>query len=175
MEELENLKNPHSRMLYLISKMYKENEISQDTKINLKYLVFLNDANLLNILKKRYTSIEDIEAEIKYFSKNLTREIVEEELKSSDLFNVDADAEAAKHTDEVQEIQDSSDSLASQSSPMGSFLRDRKKGKQKMDKSVSNFSLDKQAPSVGTPGNSVVMSCGIGESPKFTPVGKRNR
>ena len=175
MEELENLKNPHSRMLYLISKMYKENEITQDTKINLKYLVFLNDANLLNILKKRYTSIEDITAEIKYFSKNLTREVVEEELKSSDLFNVNADSEATE-AHEVDNTKEASDTIDSQGSPMGTFLRDRKKGKQKMDKSVTGFTLEKTAQSNGTAGNAVVMSCGIGESPKFMPAqSRRNR
>lgn len=174
MEELENLKNPHSRMLFLISKMFKDNEITQETKLNLKYLVFLNDSNLLNILKKRYTNIEDIVADIKYFSKNLTREVVEEELKSSDLFTVNADHEAAEENEEIETI-DNSDALASQGSPMGSFLRDRKKKKQTQDKSVSGFTLEKPTQSNGATGNSVVMSCGIGESPKFQPASRRNR
>ena len=65
MEELGKLKNPHGRMLYLIQKMHKQGQISQDTKINLKYLVFMNDANLFELLTKGYTKLEHLLRAIK--------------------------------------------------------------------------------------------------------------
>lgn len=174
MEELENLKNPHSRMLYLIGKMYREGEITQDVKINLKYLVFLNDANLLNILQKRYTNIEDMKEEIKYLGKNLTQEDLEEELKNSDLFKVNTEEDINETTRENQE-QEINEQLAAQSSPISSFLRDAKKRKQKMDKSVSNFHIEQVNQHKDDGGNPVIKECDFGASPKFQPVSRRNR
>uniref|UniRef100_A0A7S3N523 Uncharacterized protein n=1 Tax=Euplotes harpa TaxID=151035 RepID=A0A7S3N523_9SPIT len=153
--------------------MYREQRINQETKINLKYLVFLNDPNLLNILKRRHGTIEAIVEDIKSFSKNLTREVVEEELKNSDLFNGGNDIETEKF--EEDDGQTAASLLEGQSSPMGSFLKERKKGKQKMDKSASEFYLDNAKPTVGVNGNTAVMSCGIGDSPKFMPASRRNR
>ena len=172
MEELENLKNEHSRMLYLIGKMYKDGEITQDVKINLKYLVFLNDANLLNVLRKDHPTIEDMKAEIKYMGKNLNHEDLEEELKNSNLFNVNGEQEAA--APQKVEEDDSNQLLMEQSSPVSSFLRNVKKRKQKMDKSVNDFHIE-QVNKSDEKDNSVMKVCDFGASPKVQAITRRRK
>ena len=136
MDELENLKNNHSRMLYLIGQMYKDGEISNDIKINLKYLVFLNDDNLLGILRKGYTNIDDLKNEIKILGKNLDQEELEELFKDQNLFQLNnGHAEDSKKEENDYDV-------GVMSSPISSMLQNAKKMKQRRDKPVDDFKLD---------------------------------
>ena len=170
MDELENLKNEHSRMLFLIGKMYKDGDISQDVKINLKYLVFLNDANLLGILKKEHTNIDEMKHEIKYLGKNLNHEDLEQELKDSDLFAAkdgeinDTSAQKTSNPEEDQYLNEVS-------SPISSFLRDAKKRNQNKVKSVTDFKIESNGPT--DKGNKVIAECDFGASPKIQAMSKR--
>ena len=172
MEKLANLKNNHSRMLYIISQMYKDNEISRQVKINLKYLVFLNDANLLGILNKGYVNIEDLKDEIKVLGKNLNNEDLEEEFKSSEVFKLDQEPTAVTKATE----QETKEFLAGESSPISSFLQKAKKRKQRSDKPVDNFHLDQAAQNaVKKEKNPIIQECDFGASPKATLPSRRNK
>ena len=41
-------------MLFLIAEMFQEKLIDENTKAKLKYMVFLEEANLFNVFKKGY-------------------------------------------------------------------------------------------------------------------------
>ena len=173
MEALDKLKNPHSRMLFLIQKMYKEQQISTDTKINLKYLVFMNDPNLFNIFNKGYTELDHMLKEIKEVGEGCDREVLEEELKNSNFLDSNATTTTEQHQNDDSDAKKQIDLI---SSPMGSFLANRKRQKQVMDKPIDNFYLDRPVENhTAKETSSAVMSCGIGESPKFQPVSRRNR
>ncbi|CAI2378567.1 unnamed protein product [Moneuplotes crassus] len=176
MEELENLKNSHSRMLYIISQMYKDNEISRQVKINLKYLVFLNDANLLGILNKGYVNIQDLKEEIKTLGKNLNNEDLEEEFKSAEVFRIDQQPQSTTQATQEETVQ----FLAGESSPISSFLQKAKKRKQRSDKPVDNFHLDQAAQNASTnvsqnESNPIIQECDFGASPKVTLPSRRNK
>ena len=173
MEELENLKNNHSRMLFLISQMYRDNEITREVKINLKYLVFLNDANLLGVLKKGYTNIEDLKKEIKIIGKNLDHEDLEEEFKNADMFNFNQDNNTVPNATPQEE---GNEMLAGQTSPISSFLQEAKKRKQRNDQPVDNFHIEQAARNTqDTDTNPLIKECDFGASPKVTVTSRRKR
>lgn len=161
-------------MLYLIGKMSRDGEISHDVKINLKYLVFLNDPNLLNILQKNHTDIEEMKNEIKYLGKTFKPEDLEDELKNSDLFKVNTEEDTNETTKE-NEAQEVNAQLAAQSSPISTFLRDKKKRMQKMDRSVEEFHIEPGNRQADPNGNPALNECEFGASPKFQPTSRRKR
>eukprot|EP00345_Euplotes_harpa_P015840 CAMPEP_0168354224 /NCGR_PEP_ID=MMETSP0213-20121227/23771_1 /TAXON_ID=151035 /ORGANISM="Euplotes harpa, Strain FSP1.4" /LENGTH=147 /DNA_ID=CAMNT_0008366089 /DNA_START=97 /DNA_END=540 /DNA_ORIENTATION=- len=141
--------------------------ITKEDKANLKYLVFLNDANLFSIFNNDFSTIEEVFDEIKHFSKNITKEVVDEELKNTEMLNfISNESKASTQVDD--EAKEEQDQMAIQSSPIGTFLQKRKKNK-KPDTSA-NFSLDGESQSTKEADNAVVNQCGPGESPKFIPV-----
>ena len=123
-------------MLFLIGQMYREGEINNDIKINLKYLVFLNDENLLGVFRKGYTNIDDLKNEIRIMGKNLDQDDLEEMFKDENLFQFNnGNIEEAK-----KDENDIDFNLIS--SPISSWLQDAKKRKQRMDKPVDGFQLE---------------------------------
>uniref|UniRef100_A0A7S3N9K4 Uncharacterized protein n=1 Tax=Euplotes harpa TaxID=151035 RepID=A0A7S3N9K4_9SPIT len=147
--------------------MAKAKMITKEDKANLKYLVFLNDANLFSIFNNDFSTIEEVFDEIKHFSKNITKEVVDEELKNTEMLNFISN-ESKTSTQVDDEAKEEQDQMAIQSSPIGTFLQKRKKNK-KPDTSA-NFSLDGESQSTKEADNAVVNQCGPGESPKFIPV-----
>ena len=171
MDELENLKSSHSRILYLISQMFRDNEITREVKINLKYLVFLNDANIIGILQKGYTNIEDLKNEIKILGKNLDHEDLEEEFKNADLFKFNQGEETPDKSGQQEE----NEFMAGQSSPISSFLQEAKKRKQRNDRPVDTFHIE-QATKMGADGkNPIIQECDFGASPKTQLPSRRKK
>ena len=123
-------------MLFLIGQMYREGEINNDIKINLKYLVFLNDENLLGVFRKGYTNINDLKNEIRIMGKNLDQDDLEEMFKDENLFQFNNG-----HIEEAKKDENNID-FNLISSPISSWLQDTKKRKQRADNSVDCFELD---------------------------------
>ena len=99
--------------------------------------------------------------------------MLEEELKNSNFLDTNMTA-----TDQVQGTTTTADDNKKEmeliSSPMGSFLMNRRRAKQSQDKPVDGFYLDRPNMTVSTENSSsAVNACGIGDSPKFQPVNKR--
>ena len=136
--------------------------------------MFLNDANLLGILKKGYTKIHDLKNEIKILGRSLNREDLEEEFKNTDLFNINHEEQPTQQ-EQTQPQQDGNDLLAGQTSPISSFLQEAKKRKQRMDKPVDNFHLENVNKPSEEDKNAVMMQCDFGASPKVEPVSRRKR
>ena len=83
METLNKLLTKHSKLLWLIAFMEKSGSIDHETKLKLKYMVFLNDANLLNVLKKGYTDINDMIDDIRAQASSIEFEALEEAVKNA--------------------------------------------------------------------------------------------
>ena len=146
-------------------------DVDNDIKINLKYLVFLNDDNLLGVFRKGYTNIDDLKNEIRIIGKNLDQDDLEEMFKDENLFQI------SNGNSEENKKEDNKFDLGLISSPISSYLQDAKKRKQRMDKPVDDFQLEPPSNnrSHQEDNNTAIMQCDVGASPKINPASRRKR
>lgn len=146
--QIERMRSDHSKMLYIINDMFQNENINEEQKVKLKYLVCLDDRNLLNILKRNYESEQDLKDSIIEIADSIDRNDLEELIKESkDILNRQETGSDDTAPDDIG------------GSPTGEFLLKRKKEVDSHKKDLKDFHIGGTATEA--------QKCDLGLSPNL--------